>query len=151
MPKTGKNRLREIRASMLQRCENPKCKSYPRYGGRGITVCEEWHKSDAFIEWAFANGYADDLSIDRIDNNKGYYPDNCRWATRKEQQNNQRTNFRVKAFGLDLTSTEWGEMVGMDRKTLRLRLAKGMTPEEALTKPLQRGGAKRQLKPILTV
>lgn len=125
---------------MLQRCENPKDKSFSNYGGRGITVCEEWHSSKNFIEWALNNGYSDELSIDRIDNDKGYSPNNCRWATDKVQANNKRVCHYIKAFGRTLTTAQWAELVGMDRKTIKLRIASGMSPEEALTAPLMKNG-----------
>lgn len=84
-------RLRRIWNGMKSRCMNPNCISWDNYGGRGIFICKEWRINfDSFLEWALTHGYADGLSIDRIDNDDGYYPDNCRWATAKEQSTNRR-------------------------------------------------------------
>ena len=88
------NHLRNIlinrREGMMERCTNPKCVGYKRYGARGITVCQEWIDSpQAFVDWALANGFSPELQIDRIDNNKGYSPDNCRWVTARDNIRNR--------------------------------------------------------------
>lgn len=142
-PKGNKNHLKHgmrntriynIWRSMNQRCSNPNTINYHRYGGRGIKVCDEW-KNDflAFADWALANGYADNLTIDRKDVNGNYEPSNCRWSTTKEQQNNKRSNRIVEWNGASHTLGEWSEITGIRLATIWARLQKGWTPERALT------------------
>ena len=99
--KHGKSecRLYDVWHGMKQRCGNPLNKNYAGYGRRGIKVCDEWLNSfQAFYDWATANGYREGLSLDRIDNDKGYSPDNCRWTTMKEQANNRRKKRKITEY-----------------------------------------------------
>ena len=108
-----KDPLYAIYSSMIQRCNCPTHHAYHNYGGRGITVCDEWRNdSKAFLNWAYSNGYEKGLSLDRIDNDKGYSPTNCRWTDCKTQNNNQRTNYRITVNGETHTMAEWGDLMG---------------------------------------
>lgn len=99
-------RLYTIFKNMKDRCYNEKSRNYYRYGKRGIKICKEWLGNyQAFQEWAFKNGYKDCLTIERIDNNKGYSPDNCRWASSFEQHNNMSTNRSITYNGVTYHST----------------------------------------------
>lgn len=119
----SKTRLNNIYNTMKQRCYNESNSCFYRYGARGITICDEWENSfKAFYAWSMANGYADNLTIDRIDNNKGYSPDNCRWATVKEQSNNRRNNHLITYNGKTQTMTQWAEELGINKSTLRSRI-----------------------------
>ena len=123
--------------SMLNRVNNPRHKYYANYGGRGITVCEEWQKSFAsFYSWAVSNGYAEGLTLDRFDNNSGYNPCNCRWITHKQQQNNKRNNHFLTLNGDTHTIAEWGEITGIPHGSIRARLRNGWSVEKTLTTPL---------------
>ena len=91
-----KTRLYYVWWTMLQRCRNTKIEKYIDYGARGIAVCQEWNDFAVFQGWALANGYRPGVSIDRIDNDGNYTPDNCRWATRSQQMRNRRTHEQVR-------------------------------------------------------
>lgn len=117
-------------ATMLQRCENPNVSAYRNYGGRGITVCNEWHDPQVFIEWALSNGWQKGLSIDRIDNDAGYSPDNCRWVTRKVQARNMRSNHLITFNGKTQTMVEWADELDISYGALESRINKLHWPIE---------------------
>lgn len=130
----GHNRLYLCYKSMLYRCYNPKHHNFKNYGGRGIEVCEEWRKSFLnFREWALKSGYDIGLSIDRIDNNRGYTPNNCRWTTAKVQMNNQRRNRILTYKGESHTLAEWESIIGISQKVLSARVRLGWSDEDILT------------------
>lgn len=115
-------RLYNIWKNIIKRCENKNCKSYSDYGGRGIIVCKEWRNDYmAFKSWALKNGYQNQLTIDRINNDGNYSPDNCRWVGRKKQNNNTRRNNTISANGETHTLSEWSEITGLNYSTLRNR------------------------------
>lgn len=127
-------RLYKCWRNMINRCENPNNKGYKNYGNRGIKVCDEWHNFDEFYKWASSNGYKDTLTIERIDVNKGYYPNNCTWADNYTQARNRTDNVRLKFNGKEMILTDWAKEVGINYKTISDRLKRGWTVEEALTK-----------------
>jgi len=126
-------RLYRIWFNMKQRCANPKHVAYKNYGGRGITVCPEWQTFEPFCEWAIANGYRDDLSIDRIGNEEGYSPSNCRWVTDKEQGQNKRNNRMISFRGEKITVAECARRTGIRENTLRWRIGKGMSDDQVIS------------------
>jgi hypothetical protein len=110
-------RIYEIWCGIKKRCYNKKCKSYPNYGGRGISVCDEWKNSFLiFYEWSIKNGYKDFLQIDRIDTNGNYCPQNCRWSTPLEQQRNKTNNVCVEHNGEIKTISEWSKELNFNNK-----------------------------------
>ncbi len=128
------SRLYQIWNSMKQRCSNPKAISFPRYGGRGVAVCAEWENSfEAFRDWAMSNGYSDELTIDRIDNDGNYCPENCRWVTNKEQQNHTSYN-RLITYGEETYNiTQWAEILNIPRNVLYNRIRRGWDIEKIIT------------------
>lgn len=110
-------RIYNIWTGIKNRCYNKNHITYKNYGGRGITVCQEWLDDFMnFYEWAMNNGYSDELSIDRIDVNGNYEPSNCRWATAKEQGNNRRTNIFIEVCGTKKSLKAWCDCLGLDYK-----------------------------------
>jgi alpha-amylase/alpha-mannosidase (GH57 family) len=125
---------------MKRRCENPDTEDYPNYGGRGIKVCDEWHNYVPFREWAIANGYADNLTIDRIDVNGDYTPQNCRWVTRQVQNRNRQHHINLTANGETHILAEWAEITNIGYTTLRRRYVRGWSDDRIVNEPL-RGSA----------
>ena len=125
--------------SMRNRCNNKRDPAnYKNYGGRGIKICKEWSSSRKFISWAKANGYKPGLTLDRIDNNGDYSPENCRWITQKEQCNNRRTSRFLEYKGERKTLVQWAEVVGIKKTTLHNRLQYfGWSLEKSLTTPVR--------------
>lgn len=103
---------------MRARCNNKNNEHYNNYGGRGISVCKEWDDFMLFQDWALANGYNDTLTLDRKNNNLGYNPDNCRWVTQVEQNNNQSKTIHVTYNGITDTISGWSNRTGIKHKTL---------------------------------
>lgn len=134
-------RLYGIWNNMKFRCENPNAESYKDYGGRGIKVCTEWeHDFESFYKWAMNNGYADNLTIDRIDVNGNYEPSNCRWATIFVQSNNKRNTRFLTFNGQTKSIREWSIITGIKSCTLADRVFRlGWSVEQALTLPKSQG------------
>lgn len=131
-------RLYRIWVDMKFRCDKGDKYYDKHYVERGIKVCDEWRNSyDAFKEWALANGYTDELTIDRIDNYSDYCPENCRWVTMAEQNKNRTNNRNIEYHGVTKTLAEWSRDLGLNYWTLIYRFDKlGMTPEEAFETPV---------------
>lgn len=129
-------RIYTIWSNMKARCLNPNCKEYKWYGARGISIYPEWQENFiSFKDWAFNNGYTEKLTLDRIDNDKGYFPYNCRWVDMVTQQNNRRSNKYLTYKGITQTYAEWAREYEIPESNLVTRLKKGWGIEEALNTP----------------
>lgn len=133
-------RLYNIYHDMKARCYRKTCPKYSTYGARGIKICDEWlNDFTTFYDWAIANGYKENLTIDRIDNNGNYEPGNCRWVTNKVQSLNRRSNHILECQGQKKTISEWCEITGLSYSTISARVGKlQWSAEKALTTPLLR-------------
>lgn len=133
------SRIYRIWQNMRRRCYNENFVSYPNYGMRGIEVCDEWRNDFlVFYDWAMANGYRDDLTLDRINNDGPYSPENCRWATVKEQSNNKRDTLYFSCCGTTDTLANWARKVGVPYNRLYYLLRCGRDGE--VEKILKAGG-----------
>ena len=117
---------------MWSRCTNPKYHGYHNYGGRGITVCERWRSVLNFME-DMRPSWSKGMSLDRIDNSKGYSPENCRWATMKSQQRNRRHHATMELNGVSLCLSEWSERTGIPRYVIEYRVRRGWKPEDIVS------------------
>jgi hypothetical protein len=129
-------RLDECFKNMKRRCYDPKNKRYSEYGARGITVCDEWLLDNRkFFAWAEANGYAPDLTIDRIDNDLGYSPGNCRWADKFQQMNNMQKSHFLEWGGKRQTIAQWARELGVNPMAIQKRIMRKWPVERIFTQP----------------
>lgn len=136
--KHGKSKTREflIWQMMLQRCNNPNHVAYKAYGGRGITVCQEWAQSFQRFLADMGSAPSDTHTLDRTDNSLGYCKENCAWRTPMEQGANKRNNRHITANGKTLHINEWARLLNTGKSTLLNRLARGMAEHDVVTKPI---------------
>ena len=130
-------RLYHCWKGMKKRCLNPKCISYPNYGGRGIKVCNEWMDFEPFYKWAVVNGYKDSLTLERKDNDGNYKPSNCTWIPLAEQLNNTRRNIKLTYKAKTQTLMQWSKELKIAHSTLQRRLQLRWSIEKTLTSPIQ--------------
>jgi len=129
----SQTRLYRIWHGIIRRTEDSKRKEYANYGGRGISMCQEWRNDfAAFREWALNNGYSDDLSIDRIDNNGDYTPSNCRWVSKYEQANNRTDTRYLTLNGITKSVREWADETGIPYARLKKRMRLGWPDEKVI-------------------
>jgi len=127
----------QLWANIKQRCCNAKCRWFPYYGGRGISICSDWINSfESFVEYV-GKRPTDKHTLDREDNSKGYEPGNVRWVVRKVQQRNTRQNRMLELYGVSRCVVEWSEITGLSQKAIDKRLRLGWSHEKTLTTPLK--------------
>lgn len=133
----SKTRLYKIWLGMKKRCYNPNSERYDHYGGKGIVVCDEWLKWENFKAWANANGYEENLTIERKDYDKDYCPENCEWIPLSQQANNRSMCHLITVNGETHNITEWSKITGLSRACINSRLQRGWSEEKAITTPKQ--------------
>lgn len=136
---TFHRKLFDVHRQMLRRCSDPKCPDWPNYGGRGIKVCQEWQDVKRFTNWALTSGYAEGLTLDRVDTNGNYEPSNCRWATVLEQARNARRVVMLTVDGVTKPLVEWAEQTGISPRTMKMRVHLGWNDRDTVTIPPVRG------------
>ena len=129
--------------SMMDRCYRKTAPNYPAYGGRGISVCGEWHDPEVFGIWAEANGFQKGLTLERKDVNGNYCPDNCTWATPKQQANNRRNTIILEWNGERKSVHQWADEMGVSASTLKNRYYLGWSVKEILSLPVTRRKPRR--------
>ena len=137
----SKTELYKIWSGMIRRCYNQKMQNYKYYGGRGVCVCDDWRNDENgyfnFKKWALENGYKEGLSIERVDYNGNYCPENCTWILQKDQMKNTRRTHKITYNGKTMCLTDWAKELNISRWTLSSRLQRGMSVEEAFTSPVK--------------
>lgn len=147
-------RLYVVWQDMRMRCFNPNNEAYKNYGGRGITVCQEWLDFQKFYTWAMSSGYDEnakfgECTLDRIDVNGNYEPSNCRWVNMKVQANNMRKNVNLEYNGETKTLREWCETLNLSYNTIYGRLMKGWDMRKALETPIRK--SRKRTKKVLQI
>lgn len=128
-------RLYYIFNGMRQRCYSEKAKNYKNYGGKGIKICDKWKNNFVnFCDWALENGYQENLTIDRIHTDGNYEPNNCRWTTMAEQENNRGNNVSIEYNGENKTLKQWSKELNIPYSTVYSRYSKGLSIDEILSK-----------------
>src|SRR5699024_6188872 len=141
-----RRKLQKVLRNMRYRCYNENNSVYKYYGGKGITICEEWLQSfDNFYHWALLNGYKEGLSIDRIDVNGPYSPENCRWATMEEQSRNKTNTVLVEYNGKKMTLREWSEELNISLSTITKRNINGNQIKKKIKKNTKRKKIKNNI------
>lgn len=135
----SQTRIYDVWKQMLRRCYNPNCKDFKNYGGRGISVCDEWLDIHGFVSWANKSGYRPKVTIERRDVNQGYSPDNCSWIENERQALNTTRSRFITHNGETLHISDWARRTGINCRTLKGRLNRGWDAELMLTLPAKSG------------